>query len=60
MNQRKAKRIRAELRENFQDPYFSKVPIHVMEKAVKRATRSAKKFYTGISRQKRNRFEIIQ
>lgn len=63
MNQRKAKRIRSELRENLQDPYFQDHPIaeqNLLESAVKRATRNAKKFYLNISKNKRNKFEITQ
>lgn len=60
MNQRKAKRIRSEMRENLQDPYFSEVPGFILDSAVKSATRKAKDFYNNLTKKKRHKFEITQ
>ena len=61
MNQRKAKRIRADMRMAIaQDPIFKDVPIASFPKFLKRATRRAKSFYGSIIRSKRHRFEVIE
>lgn len=60
MNQKKAKRIRSDMRMAIaQDPTFRELPTAALPGMTKKAMRTAKQFYNNIARPKRRRFEIV-